>query len=185
MTKPKKIVPQSFPIAENLDEVEDMLQNFSSFTSLTSNQRAVLMAICEDMFLEQGVKRRTNTQLAKDCGISYSGIGFILANPRFNTALGMLTIAVARGKSHIYLSAMEKLALKGHYSAIKFLLEYGGTYTKRSEVKTQNLNVNVNQGRPQNFDEAVDYLLISLGSQGWSASQIVERYNTLKAENAF
>ena len=183
--QPNKVIPPDFPEVANMTEAEELLSSFGEMSRLTNKQRAVLMAITEDMFLEEGEKRRTNGQIAKACGVHIKSVDYMLANPRFNSALGMMMVAVVRGETHLYVGAMRKLALSGHFSATKFMLEYGGTYTKRSQVETKNLNVNMSRTAPEDYDAALDSLLITLGGQGYSANMIVDRYNRLKAEGAF
>jgi hypothetical protein len=138
-----------------------------------------------DCFSEQP---RTYDQLAEDLGIARRTISWNLANPTFNSALGLMMVAVQRGKTHKYLRQMETLGDKGDYRALKFMIEYGGTYVKKTSVTSRSMNINVNASNmpsPETFDEAFDSFLIMCGERGVSVEKITERYLQLRREHAW
>lgn len=181
---------QNLPAITDPQEADEMLTNFGLIGNLTNLQRTLLVALADDMMSE---KARSIVQLAADTGISKSAIHWNLANPKFNTALGLLTVSIVRGRAHVYMRHMDAIATKGkgriQYDALKFMLEYGGTYVQRSSVTSKSVHMNVDAtSKPQQFgefDQSFDQFLIMCGQKGISAERIVQRYRELKTEQAW
>lgn len=184
MTTPNTQIPPDFPAVTTPDEAGQVLTNYTQFGKLTNIQRTLLMAMVTDILSE---KQRSYVQLAKDLGINRHTIYNSLANPSFNGALGLLMVAIARGESHVYMNLMRKKALEGDYRATKFMLEYGGTYTKKLEQRNVNVHVDglMSSGNVTTLDDAVRQFLISLGNKGWSIERLVGIWDELKAQQAF
>lgn len=172
------------PTLNTEDEAGEFLQNISAIARLPANHKAYLMAIVHDTMSE---KPRTMKEMAKDIGCSERTLCFAQANPTFNMALGLVMVGISRGRTHIYVEAMHKLAMKGQFQAVKFMLEYGGTYVKKQEVTSKNLNVMLQQedSTPESFNDAVDKFLTRMGERSWSAERIVTRFNQLATEGAW
>lgn len=172
------------PTISSNEEAEDYLQNISTFVRLTALQKAYLLVIIRDTVAE---KPRTQVEVAKELGCHVRNIAFMHANPAFNTCLGLLMVGITRGETHIYVAQMRKLALNNDFRAIKFMLEYGGTYVKKAQLTTQNLNVTMQQEdtTTESFVEAVDKFLTRMGGRGWTAERIVTRFQQLASEGAW
>lgn len=172
------------PIISNNEEADEFLQNLSSFVRLTPLMKSYLMMIISDTTSE---KQRSQPEMAKELGCSVRNIGFMHANPAFATCLGLLMVGISRGETHLYVAQMRKLALNNDFRAIKFMLEYGGTYIKKAEIMTTNLNMMMQHEEipTESFMEAVDKFLIRMGSRGWTAERIVTRFQQLAAEGAW
>jgi hypothetical protein len=142
----------------------------------------VLKAIATDLVSDTA---RTDLQLAADLGVSDRTIYTYRNNPLFKQALGTLMVGCTLGKTDKYIKVIEQAAYKGSWAAAKFLLELSGVYVQ----KYKNLNVNVDAtpvyAETQDFDEVVNEFIIALGSAGWSAQQIVSRYEQLRSEGAW
>lgn len=175
----------SLPTITDKDEAQEFLLQISAITKLTAIQKSFLMAIIHDSIAE---KPRTLKEIAKELGCTQRNLVYIQANPGFNTALGLMMVGITRGRTHVYVEQMHKLALKGQYQAIKFMLEYGGTYVKKAEVVSKNLNMMVQQdieSTPESFNDAVDKFLTRMGARGWTAERIVQRFNQLAQTGAW
>lgn len=176
---------QFIPDIANDEEAQEFLSQIASIARLTTIQKAFLMTIVHDTMAE---KPRTLDKVAKDLGCSKRNLYLIQANPVFNMALGMLMVGVTRGRTHMYVEGMHKLAMKGQYQALKFMLEYGGTYVKKAEILSKNLNMVVQQdidSTPESFSDAVDKFLTRMGSRGWTAERLVTRFRQLASEGAW
>lgn len=190
MSIPNPNVPANFPIIDKPAEVDDFLGNFGIFAKFTELQRVVLKALACDMMSE---KPRTLSELASDLDCAVSSISYMKNNSDFATALGMLTIAVTRGNSPLYVRKMHELALEGtgHVARLstQFLLEYGGVYTRRTRIDSRTLHMNQDSGSSSASDvpieETVDEFLTMLGARGWSAERITARYELLKQQQAW
>ena len=178
---PKNI---ALPTINNATEAEDFLQQLSAFTRLSAIQKAFMMAIINDTMAE---KPRSLEEIAKQLGCTPRNLCYVQANPNFNMALGLMMVGISRGRTYIYVSQMHKLALNNDFRAIKFMLEYGGTYVKKAQLTTQNLNVTMQQEdtTTESFMDAVDKFLTRMGSRGWTAERIVTRFQRLATEGAW
>ena len=167
------------------EDAQDFLHQITPIARLTAIQKAFLIAIISDTMAE---KPRTLDELATEMRCSKRNLCFIQANPNFNMALGMMMVGVTRGRTHMYVEQMHKLAMKGQFQAIKFMLEYGGTYVKKAEILSKNLNMVVQQdidSTPESFSDAVDKFLTRMGSRGWTAERLVTRFRQLASEGAW
>jgi len=166
------------------DECKEFLTQIAPISRLTAIQKAYLMCIIHDTMSE---KPRTLQQMADEMKCSKRQLCYINANPNFNLALGLVMVGISRGRTHMYVAGMHKLAEKGDFRALKFMLEYGGTYTKKTELLTKNLNMYVQQEEEptESFMDAVDGFLTRMGTRGWTAERIVTRFHQLATEGAW
>jgi hypothetical protein len=175
-------VDTSSIVPTNVEETEDYLKNFVHYAMLKPKQQLLLKLKAEDLVIG---KARTTREICEEIQISERQVYRYYLDPAFTEAAGFILANLTAGKALMYIHWIEAAAKEGKWQAARFLLQLGGVYTEK--LMTQNLNMNMNTTRqtPQSFDEALDDLLITLGEQGWSANQIVERFNRLRSEGAF
>jgi hypothetical protein len=136
---------------------------------------------------------RSAEDMCQEHGIALSTFHSMKTNPKFATAVGLLSVGLARGESYLYMNVMRRLALfsKGHvqFNAAKFMLEYGGTYVQKQSITSKSIHMNMDAtSKPQQFgefDQSFDQFLIMCGQKGISAERIVQRYRELKSEQAW
>lgn len=190
MTTPSKaLVPDlteipAFISGDDLDDdLDGYLAKFVLYSNLRPAQRMLIKAYAEDLVTG---KRRTDKKISKDTGIPGRTMLRFKSDPDFALANGFIMAHLTASDAGQIIADIRKCLANGSWNAGKFLLEMSGVYVQKLQVQSQNVNYNQTIQAPvQSFDEAVDELLISLGNQGWSANQIVERYEALRAAGAF
>jgi len=170
------------PHIDTESDVGIFFDSFPQFANLSNMQMVVMKAIATDLVSDNV---RSDTQLADDLGIDRGTLWNYRNNPLFRQALGILMVGCVLGKTDKYIKVIEQAAYKGSWQASKFLLELSGVYVQ----KYKNLNVNVDAtpvyAESQDFDSVVNDFIIALGSAGWSAQQILARYNELRSQGAW
>lgn len=162
----------------------DTFNHFGIFASLSVNQMVVLKSIVSNVLSED---KRTDVQIAEDCGLSKTTVCTFRNDPAFSLALAAAINGVLRGKFDIWVNEIEKIARKtNQWQAFKFLIEVAGLFIPRS----QHLNVNVDANTAQNARftdmwDAFDTILTRMGELGATEADVVERWRSLKAQHAW
>jgi len=164
------------------DDMDALSNTFQQFAHLPPKRLAVLMQIGRDLVSETP---RSDSEIARVLGINRETVYNCRNDPQWSVALGILVVGIARGRSDLYLQWTEQSARKGSVGSLKLLWELTGLYIQ----KHKNLNVNVDATpiylKDQSFDNVIDEFIIALGGAGWSAQQIVSRYNELRSQGAW
>lgn len=183
-----KLLPQD-ALTPDPDEAYDNILNYSQFARLTSQQKVLLKAMVVD-YASNNI--RPETQLANDLGINRRTIYQSKASPAFSQALGMMMVAITGGEADIHLQNLRKMELDAdippsiRYQISKFLLEYGGSYTRKSQVETRNLSISMRQApETGDFSDSIDRFLIAMGTKGWSKERLNARWDELKTQQAW
>jgi len=149
--------------------------------SLTTNQRRVLVALCENMLSESIL---TDSEIATELGFDRKTIYTCRQNPTFARCLSAICIDIIRGTSD---------------NALRNLMKHSERDTKATEIwlrianiyqpTNRNLNVNANisaQGAIGSSQQAIDQTIGQYISVGYTLDRFIEevreRWQTLKAE---
>lgn len=175
-------VPTTLKI-QNPEDAKDYLSSHVQFAQLSHKQLNLLVEIAADLTSDS---HRSDTALARAAGVHRHSVRHWRSNPQFASALGVLVLGITRGRADVYLRWTEQAAKDGKVNALKLLWDLSGLYITRT--RSENVNVNVTQPQPvrlDNVEQALEHVLISLGSKGVSLDRIISKWNELKTQGAF
>ena len=167
---------------QSIEEFSEGWEKYAFYSGLSKRMMLLIMANAEDLVNK---KVRTTRELAEATGISERTIGHFRVNDDFAKANGFILAKITACHVGDIILKIYKTLDNGSWNAGAFLLRLAGVHVDKLQTENVNVNIEAQRTQPQNFDEALDELLITLGAQGWSAAMIVERYNSLKMSGAF
>jgi DNA-binding transcriptional regulator YhcF (GntR family) len=149
----------------------ESISNFQSYAYLTAIQRIVLIEFIKGM---QSDLIRTDTEIAKICGISHETITNCRHNAHFLSCLSQATKEFAKSEVPQYINKLKQIAMKkDSVKALDLLIRYTGDFIPTS--RNENLNATI-QTRQQNMNlsEAVQEFVAQLADKGLSLERIHE-----------
>lgn len=169
---------------DNLPAIPDddtALKSLIATCQLTTRQGKVLVALTENLVTDDVL---LDTEIAEKCDVTPQYVSLLRRNPRFARAMTAIIKTFIAANVDVPVQNLYKLAKKD-VKANEILLRISELYQPTNRNLNINASVRAQDAISNDPAQVIDGFLIRLGTNGWSAERLTQRFNELKDEGAF